>query len=891
MGASRGGDVMRPWRELVAGMRRLRRQHEVDGDTDDEVRSYLREAEAELIGRGVPAGQARRQVRLRYGDGLAIREDVARYGWETPILSLWTDLRLAARRLSRSPGFTAVAVLTVGLGIGAATAIVSVVRPVLFDVLPYPDSGQLLAIADRSPDGAPLQVTYGTYLEVVRRGEVLHSVAVSKPWQPTLTGTGEPERLEGQQVSARYFDVLGVVPVLGGGLDPAADVPGGADQVVLSDALWRRRFSADPAVIGSTARLDGRAFTVVGVMGEAFDDVQAASAAVWTLLQYDASQSRFDSREWGHHLDMVARMQRGVDVDEARTQMEAIAANPLPELPRPDWASLEQGWSVLPLRAAVAADARPTALVLLGAAGLLLLIACVNLSLLLLARGTRRRGELGMRLALGAGRMRLVSYLVTENLLVVGLGAATGFVVAQGGIASLVAASPPALSRLAATGVDVEAFVGAVLAAASVATAFGLGPVFARGDRQTQSAREGASRIAGRRSARASQWLVASEVAVAVVLLIGAGLIMRSTQRLYSIAPGFEPDGSIVMRVHGTGLESGDQATHRFFDDALAAVRDVPGVTSVALTSQLPLSGDSDMYGLTRDDPNRAADVDGAAWRYAVTPDYLETMGIDLRRGRGLEAQDLADAPPVAVVSESLARRLFPDGDILGARFHFGAARDLPFTVVGVVGDVKQASLASAQADAVYVPAHQWHWADRVRWLVVRTDRTPEDVVAAVREAVWSADRNQPIVQVQTMTELVAYSEARRRFVLIVLLAFSVSALGLAGIGLFGVLSGSVAQRVREIGVRGALGASSGDIVGLVVRRGLITTALGVVAGLAIAAFATQTLASLLYGVSRLDVITYVGVVLLLAGVAAASSCVPALRAARVDPIAALRAE
>jgi putative ABC transport system permease protein len=866
-------------------------RHETDVELAEEMQSYLDEAEADLIARGIPREEARRLVRLRYGDGLAAREDVTNAGWDGALSARITDLRIAARRLTRSPGFTMVAVLTLGIGVGAATAIVSVVRPVLFDPLPYPRASDIVALAERSPEGALIQSTFGTYLEVASRVEGLAAIAVSKPWQPTLTGLDEPERLEGLSVTAGYLNVLGVQPLLGSGLDPTLDRPYGPDVVVLSDRLWRGRFASDPTIVGQVIRLDARPFTVVGVMGPAFEDVTAPQADVWGLLQYEPVPVDFDSREWGHHLDMVGRLRGSVDLDEARRQLGAIAAQPLPEFARPAWASQAQGWSVRRLRDVANADARPSALILLGAAALLLVIACVNLSLLLLARDSRRRSELAMRLALGAGRGRLAGYLLTENVLLAAMGGVVGLVVAEAGVAGLVAASPPSLARIPTAGVDIGALAPAVMLTSLVLGFLGLATAFRQsGDPAPDSLRV-AGRSAGSRTASARHVLVATELAVAVVLLVGAGLLVRSTEKILSVSPGFDPEGSVVFRVYGTGLERGDAATHRFFDNALDAVERLPGVSSAAFTSQLPLSGDVDMYGVTLDEPGRAEGIDGSAYRYAVTPGYFEAIGVDIQRGRGLERSDVAGGPRAVVLSEALATRLFPDQDPVGGRLQFGAAVDRPFTVVGVATDVKQASLASDQVDAVYVAAAQWHWADRVRWLVVRSDRAPADLVPAVRRAIWSVDRNQPIVQVQSTADLVARSEALRRFVLIVLGAFAVSAMGLAGIGLYGVLSGGVTERSREIGLRGALGASRTDIVALVVRRAMTVAAFGLFIGLGIATFASRTLASLLFDVSPIDPTTYVAVVLLLTLVAGASCWVPATRAARLDPVVTLRAD
>jgi putative ABC transport system permease protein len=483
-----------------------------------------------------------------------------------------------------------------------------------------------------------------------------------------------------------------------------------------------------------------------------------------------------------------------------------------------------------------------------------------------------------------------VRHLLTESLLLAGLGGVVGVAVARVGLAGLVAASPPSLAGVASAGIDGAALGAAFVLTTLVGLLFGLAPALAAEGNLPEATRETSRGSMGSRSAR--HVLVVVEVALAMVLLVGAGLLLRSTQRLFSQPTGFDASGLVVMQVQGTGLEHGDAATHRFFDGALEAVRSVPGVSSAVMTNQLPLSGAVDVYGVTLADGREGESVDGAAYRYAVAPGYFETMGIPSLRGRQLERGDDADAPPVAVVSESLARRMFPAGEAVGGRIYIGAQEDPPYTIVGVVADVKQASLDANDGDAVYVPSHQWHWADRVRWIAVRADRgAAAGLVPALRRAVWSVDRNQPITGAQSMDELVARSESQRRFVLLVLMAFALAALGLAGIGLYGVLSGTVTERMRELGVRAALGASRGNILGLVLRQGMVLTGLGAGIGVVVAAAASEVLVTLLFGVTRLDVVTYVSVAGALGLVAALACWLPAARAAGVDPLTTLRAE
>jgi predicted permease len=885
------------WRQVGRGLRSLVLRRATERDIADEVEHWLDQEIAELVARGVPPAEAKRRVRLAHGDAATVRERVGSYGWETAVEARWVDLRYAARRLRRSPGFTAVAVLTLGLGIGAATAIFGVVRPALLAPLAYPDPDRLVAVHDHTGDGAPAPVTFGSHVEIAQRHRSFDALAVLKPWRPTLTGAGEPVRLEGQRVSAGFLDVLGVSTALGPGFDPESDRVGGPDVVVLGDGLWRRRFGADSSIVGRAVRLDDRPFTVVGVMPPGFESVSASMVEAWAPLQYDASLPSFDGREWGHHLEMIGRLRAGVGVESARRDLTRIATSPLPELTRPGWANMVReatglGLDVRPLAEAVTAEARPSLLALAGAVTLLLGIACVNVTNLLLARGARRRAELAMRAALGAPRGRLLAQLLTESLLLAAMGGALGVALAHAGVGALVALAPPDLPSLEAVGLDGAAFAFALGVTTLIGGVVGLVPALAptagrlRRGLAASSTRAAGGHLAIRRT------LVVAEVALALVLLVGAGLVLRSLQRLFALPTGFDASGLVVMQVQTVGRRFDDDAeTHRFFAQALEAVRDVPGVASVALSSQLPLSGDLDVYGVAFDDDLRPEGSDGDALRYAVSPGYAGTMGVPLLRGRFLHEGDVAGAPPSVVVSASFAASAFPGGDPIGRRVHVGRT-DLPwFTIVGVVGDVKQISLDARRTDAVYVTPEQWYFTDRARWLVARATRDAAPLVPALERAIWSVDRDQPIVRVHTMDELVARSESKRRFALVVLEAFGLLALALAGLGLYGVLAGSVAERKRELGVRAALGASRERIQSLVVGQGMALTGLGVALGLVGAVLASEALATLLFGVSRLDPATYVGVVALLATVALIACWVPAWRAARVDPAGTLRSE
>ena len=872
-----------PWRRFARGLRALIQRADADREIADEVQHYLEEATAAHIARGLAPDEARRAARLELGGVTRVREQVRAYGWENVVMSLAADLRFAARRLRRELGFTATAVLMLALGLGGASAIFSAVYPVLIEPLPYPDPGRIAMIWEIGQDGSRNEGTFGMYRELAARTRSFEAIAVYRPWRPTMTGADQPERLEGQRVSASYFQVLGVSLALGNAFDASADLLNGPDVVVLSDALWRRRFGADRDIVGRSVILDETHFVVLGVMSSEFENVLAPSAELWAPLQYDMSQGR----AWGHHLGTVGRLRPRVGTDQAKRELDDLGAAVLDEL-RPETYGPEVVFNLVPLRDDITRAAKPALLAILGAVGLLLLIACVNVSNLLLARDARRRGEFALRAALGAGHGRLVRQVLVEGLLLAFLGGAAGMVVAMLGVRALVALSPPGLPRAGAIGLDGAVFAFGLAITTLVGLACGVIPAFqaARSDPRTALQRDSRRTTSGHVRTRSA--LVVAEVALALMLLVSSGLLLRSLNRLFAVEPGFDPSHLLTTQVQTSGRRfDADSATYQFFAEALEAVRALPGVRAAALTSQLPLGGAVDLYGVHFDPPyaDDPGEVRGS-FRYAVSPGYLETMGIPLLRGRLLDETDRAGAPPVALISESLARRRLPGLDPIGQRLRIGVGP--LYTVVGVVGDVRQVSLAQSDAEAVYVTASQWRFADDAMSLVVRAREDPAALGPAVRQAIWSVDPNQPIVRVATMDELLAASAAERRFALIVFEAFALAALILAAAGIYGVLAGRVAERTREIGLRSALGATRAGIVALVVRQGMALTGLGIAIGLVAALGATRAIAAMLFGLSRLDPITYLGVIALLGAAAMVACGVPAWRAARIDPAKAL---
>jgi putative ABC transport system permease protein len=885
---------MDPWRPLLRGLSALLHRHAADKDVADEVEHYLEEATAAWMTRGLSPLDARRAARLELGSPSAAREQMRSFGWEHAIQTLLADLHYAARQLLRNPGFAVVATLTVALGIGAATAIFSAVNPILFKPLPYPQEGRLMLIWEMRSDGSPRPVTFGTFHGLQERSRSFDAMAVMKPWQPAMIGTGQPERFEGQRVSADYFRALGISPALGRDFQAADDQFHGPNVVVLSDRLWRLRFAADRTIVGQQIKLDDNLFTVIGVMPSSFENVLASAAELWAPLQYDPSLPA-DGREWGHHLRMVGRLRPGVSGNQAGSELNGILrtlthtyANGYDSSGGPP-----DGMVINRLQDDITRAVKPALLAILGAVGLVLLIVCVNVTNLLLALGARRRSEFAMRAALGAGRMRMIRQVLTESLLLSAIGGAFGLAVAALGVRALVALSPPGLPRVGAIHIDSAVFAFGLLITTAIGLIVGLLPALQASCSDPQSGLQQSSRTSagGRQSTRRA--LAVSEIALALVLLVTAGLVLRSLQTLFAIDPGFDASHMVTMQVQEYGHRfDTDSARASFLTQALAAVAQVGGVSSAAFTSQLPLSGDFDVYGVEFE--SHTATAEGAL-RYAVSPGYFETTRIPLLRGRVFDERDTANAPGVVLISKSLAQSKFPHQDPIGQRVRVGpntGHSELPWdTIVGVVGNVKQASLAVSQEDAFYIPTTQWPLVDNAPSLVVRTHGDAATLAPVIKNAIWSVDKDQPIVRVATMASLLTASEADRRFALTLFETFGILALVLAAVGIYGVLSGGVNERMREIGVRAALGASRRNILLLVIRQGMTLTGIGIMTGLFGAVIASQLIVSLLYGVSRFDPITYLFVIALLTGVSGIACWVPAWRAAQVDPSITLRAE
>jgi len=879
--------------QLRSFFRNLFSIRRVEADFHQELQSHLEMLVEQNLQAGMTPGEAQRAALIELGGVEQLKEQVREQRLGNWLHSILSDCRFALRQFRKSPGFASIAILTLALGIGANTAIFSAMNPTLFAPLPYPRAGRIMMVWDVF-QGSRSDVTFHTFRELTSRSYSFESTAALEAWRPTLSGANEPERLEGQSVSTDYFRVLGIPPALGRDFLLSDNAFHGPKVAILSNALWQRRFNADGNIIGKAITLDGDSYQIIGVMPLNFENVLAPSAELWCPMQYDPTRiTDLQTTEWGHHLRMVARLRPSVTPEDASKELRTVANSPVPDFPRAPWASMNSGFFVNSLQAEVTRDVRPALLAVFAAVLLVLAIVSVNVTNLLLARGSQRRAEFAMRAALGASRRRMLRQLLTESLLLSVFGGILGMVVAQLGVRALLLLAPPDLPRLSAIALDPSVFAFGVVITGLIGMVIGVVPAMYASRRDLNAGiQPGAQRIAGGHQT-IRRALVVAEVSLAFLLLAGAGLLLRSLQHLLAVDPGFQPSHVLTLQVQTSGHKYDDgDARRRFFTQALEQVRRVPGVSSAAFTGLLPLRDKRDTltagtYGAFFEKDQRGFDV----FLYDVSPEYFLTLGVPMRRGRSLNDRDVASAPQAVLISESLAKREFGDDDPIGQRVHVGPLDRPWYTVVGVAANVKQTSLAMTDLDAVYITPEQQWFADDAMCLVVRTQGEPLALASNIRSAIWSVDKDQAILHVATMDNLLAASAAERKFVLALFETFAIIALVLAAIGIYGVLSFAVTERFREIGIRSALGASRRDILALILYQGMALAVMGCAVGLLAAALIAQAMTTLLFGVSRLDPPTYLAVILLLGLVCAAACLAPAWRASRVDPMVALRYE
>ncbi|MBX3134074.1 MAG: ABC transporter permease [Gemmatimonadaceae bacterium] len=873
------------WRQLSRGIADLWDRAPRDRDVADEVAHFREALEAEGRAQGMSAAEARRYAQLELGGATQVRAELRSVGWERAVATFFADLRYGWRGLWTNRVFSLVAVCTIAIGIGAATAIVSALRPVLFDSLPYPAPERVRAVVEWSATGERNPGTFGMYHELARRSRSFEAMAVHTPWSPTLTGDGRPERLSGQRVSASYLRTLGVAPTRGRDFREEDDRPGSVPVVIISHRLWQQHFGEDSEILRRTLRLDDEDVAIVGVMPADFENVLLPGADVWSPLQFGLESGP----AWGHFLGTIGRLRPGVDASTAESELNQLSAQVIAEL-RPSTYGTQLRVSASSLQDDLTRDVRPALWAVLAAVGVVLLLAAVNVTNLLLARGARRREEFALRAALGASRTRLLRQVLTESLLLSLIGGAVGVAMAGAAVGAIVAASPAGLSRVDVIAVDTPILLFAIVLTTVTSLVVGLLPALQASGQGSLHLNLGTARVAGGRR-RIRSVLVGAQVALALVLLSGSGLLLRSMRQLLAVSPGFDAQGILTMQVQASPRRYTEPgAVDRYFDDVRAAILRVPGVTEVALTSQLPLSGDHEAYGVTLASPPDVAPAERREiFRYAVSPGYLELLRIPLKAGRTLTAADRDGAPRSVVVNEAFVRRYFRDRDPIGERLWIGATTGEPYTVVGIVGDVKQLSLAGDTPDAVYTTPGQWRFAHHTQSLVVRGSTDIATLAPAVREAVWSVERDHPVARLTTMDAMISETAADRRFTLLLFEIFALSALALTAAGVYGMMAGIVAERTREFGLRAAVGATPGRIVALVFSFGARVTSVGLVIGVVAVVLGLRGLRTMLYGVSHLDVITHAVVLLLIALVAGVACALPAVRAARIDPAVALR--
>jgi putative ABC transport system permease protein len=793
--------------------------------------------------------------------------------------SLLADLRYGIRILRKNPGFTVVAVLTLALGIGANTAIFSVVNSVLLRPLPVKQPERLVLVRDTQPGVDDAPASYPEYLDWKDRAKTFEELGAFFNTTFSLTGSGEPEQLRAMRVSASLFPMLGIAPSVGRGFRTEEERPGGEPVAMISQALWKRRFASSRSALGTKIVLAGSPTTLIGVVPPRFPF--GGHPDVWIPLRLDAKSAPRGL----HFITVLGRMRPGVEPTQARSEVESVAGALRAE------GLTNHGIHLVPLQESVVGETRPALLLLLGAVGLVLLIACANATNLLLARAASRQKEIAVRLAVGASRIRLIRQLLTETLILSVLGGGLGLLIASWGVDFLVS-SGPQLPRL-----DEIRFDGYVLAfttALSLLTGilFGLAPALQSSSRDLQEfLKEGGwqgGSGAGKRRLRGA--LVVGEVALSLVLLIGAGLLVRSFAQVLGSKRGFDTSHilAVDLSLPYTGYEEPAQQAD-FFRRLLDRVSRLDEVEAAGVVSHLPLSGDNTNSGLLIEGRTWLEDEAPLADDRLVSPDYFRALRIPLLKGRSFTEQDDAQAPRVAIINESLARRFFPNQNPIGKRIDMQWKNTGWQEIVGIVGDVRHDGLDLPIMPAVYAPYLQA--ADSGMTLVVHSRGDPLSVVGAIRAQVYAVDRNQPLTRVRTMQQLVDESVGPRRLSMSLLAVFAALALFLAAIGIYGVLAYSVAQRTHEIGVRMALGARSGDVLRLVVGQGLKLVVAGVILGLAAAVPLSRLLAGMLFGVSVIDPWTFAGIPMVLAAVALAACYLPARRASRIDPLTALRVE
>ena len=883
---------VRSWTNSTVASRRMERE------MDEEMRFHVEAHAAEITKRGVPRKQALRQARLEFGEVETAKAECRDAVGVTFLETLAQDVRHSVRGMLRTPVFTLTAVIVLALGIGATTAIFSVVDAVLLRPLAYRDAGQLVTIL-MSGTGP---VSVANYIDWRDQSRSFSGMGAADYWSPNLTGIDSPEHITGLKVTQSLFPMLGIEPMLGRLFLPGEDKDGADREVILSYRLWQRRFSGDPNILGKPIVLDGNAYVVVGVMPQEFQFAPfwATKAELWVPNAFGA---RVHSRG-GNSLRIFARLKDGISLRQARAEIASITARLEQQFP-----GTNRNVVVTPLKEKVVGPIETPLLVLLGAVAFVLLITCANVAHMLLARAATRQKEIAVRAALGARRGRIIRQFLTESILLGGVGGGLGLLLAMLGTRALIALSPANIPRVQTVSIDLHAALFLLAATLLTSVGFGLVPAFQASsinvnDTLKEGGRGGSE---GVQRDRLRSLLVVSEFALALMLLIGAGLMIRTFSALQAVDPGFNPHNVISMIVSVAG--SNEQAPGRrelFYRQLIERVRSLPGVQAAGAINHLPLVGDlwGWHFAIEGRPKPRPGEVPGAVYRM-VTPGYFAAMRLPIVRGRDITDADNVTAPGVVIINEQAAHQYWPGEDPIGKRVSFDDDTTNPtnwLTVIGIAKDAKQDNWTDKATPEVYLAAFQNHdylgdsgtdaseHMDYIT-LVVRSAGDPASVASAMKQAAWSFDRNLAISQVVTMDSVIAEANAQPRFEMMLLSIFAAVALVLAAVGIYGVISYTASRRTHEIGVRMSLGATRGDVLLLVVRQGAWLALAGSATGFAGALLLSRLMAGLLYGVKPTDPITFTAVAVGLGVVAMLACYIPARRAMRIDPMAALRYE
>jgi putative ABC transport system permease protein len=868
------------------------RREQRERDLERELCSHLELETEERHQSGLPADEARHAAQRAFGNTAFVKEEV-REMWGSAILdTLVQDTRYAARVLSKSPGFTGAALLTLALGIGANTAIFSLCNAVLFKALPYADPDHVVMLWETMRDGKRITVAPANFIDWRNSSRSFSEMAAVNPNSGfTLASQNEPVRLTGAGVSANFFSVLGVRLVFGRGFLPEEDRPGHNRVAILSHRVWQQRFGGDKSLTGRTVRLNDATYAVVGVLPDDFQfatnaaDFEARSQIdLWVPLALDLEKLKRGT----HPLRVIARLKPGVSLSQAQAELNVLGANLARMYPMDN---KDKGIAAVPMAEQITANVRVALEALLSAVGLVLLIACANVANLLLSRAAARQREMAVRVALGASRWRLAQQLLTESLLLAGLGGLTGLGLSFVAIRFVTPLLPADLSRAAGIAMDERMLAFTVATSLFAGVFFGLMPLLGTQRVNPRESLKETNRVAGGGQSVLRSFLAVSQIAIAIVLLIGAGLMAKSFWALIHVAPGFRTENILTARLSLPKSHYPDNRRIAAFErQVLEGLHGRPGIQSAGFATYLPLSGSDNGWAfLIEGQPPLPVRTFNFAKYRPVSEGYFETLGIPLLRGRLFTLADVADSPWVVVINDSMARLYWGSKNPIGERLHF----DGPTwrTVIGVVGDVRHEGLDGEPSPEMYMPVDQAANVESGPTIVVRTALAASSAAGTVREAISAIDPEFPVDRIETMEQLLSRSVAQPRFRTTILLAFSILALVMASIGIYGVMNYLVIQRTREFGIRLSLGATRADVLRLVLGRAAGLISAGTCVGLGGAVLLVRFIAKLLFQTPPLDALTFAVVPLLLVGVAFLASYLPARRATRVDPMVALRYE